>query len=1649
MNKNLQRIHQNKHSKSSRKSHTNIRRTNKTGEISFQISQRSDIHSEQISNNFDHDLLNEIIEDLTSDIDDTRAPSTSSILSTESKTKTNETNSSSTYNRFLSVINPLRNPRCLIEKKPSRSSKKGGKSDQYENETFHSLNRLNSFDEKYDKINSKKPIGEQRRDQLTKHMKEFYQDCFKFDQNSNVNYIHDNLTNNDKRKQYSTALWYELKTFFNGINSLDENGIKNEQYLIDRQRKKSLDEFYNFFSQCDFEQTHYHDIQIIQRRHICEYHLNHCYDVENRMKNLFLKWDYILSLFPSYSTLEQYDKRFNPCTKEGRIFYEKFYIFQAWFNLHSEINHLINILGRIMTCTKYHMWPQETYSLIGKFNNENLSRPTTPSSTSSYEQRDSIIGSPPNISSFLTTPETRIKRQNTFTSMSSFDSMHQQPLTSASSLMEYYYRYIDDQVTHARIELVASIFRSKHGPLLQRLRYTYRKEHRTSFSTFDDIFKNSPFFPKKLIPNDYLLDAKPDKLIDEFFILNKQLQEQKTSKFVNKQTNKSTRIYFDKVNNKLKCFDQNPILTSSTFPPVPAPTLVLKLLSYDRCILKRQPYYLDYLDPTLYPHLPGSTLFPDPCSFLDYSSLNFSTQLPTDENILIAKILTICHRLYDKHVWVDSGRFSDMCDIFHLPSLYPHYVFLVQIPLDLMISWQKYHQDKKMEQTSTTSALLLLIDECKILIHSATLIRQYVKLMITDTFEKAELKLIEDDLIQFDKHIIDTIYEILSYIERYIEISLNSNLFHNCIILLKDQWISLKKYSTMMNIEEILGEKFLNIYSKIIKHFSEYINIFHSSILSPETIKIEHIKKKIHRKYQKKLTMTILREAKAIYDDCALTINIYLQKPVCKRFLLILKAAGFERIKFASENHHHYGINQIDKDGSPLSKCLLFAPAKYFKDKSTKIQIIRTLSSSFRIHTNNNLSTELNDDQSTSQQQQQQQPQSPTSFQQPSISIFENSSPLVYILCVPTRIELESEWRGVTHLIPENKNLTSILPLHTNWKTTAIFLLTQETNNLEIFQESFKECLSKINVQQNDLYSFDTRTGQLLQRRSCFEKIDNAMRNLAYSMLNLSNCIASNIEIFEKIIQKINTRDYVNTEERAFAFGMDVIREMSFYATQCEYNTLKTQAENQLKFANIWLNFVRKKNSTRTSKYPITIPMWLLPGIHFLRYACSLHFTNHIDNDLFSEFYNNMIQTINYLNNSNNSNNNNNNLNQDNRLSKIFRYSSVTKHGYDNRQKKKLQLNRIEQIDRLDKHIDRRRIDEGLIGKIKSVYKTSTLSKKMDEDLAYLKIRNFHKLNLLSRGQYATTYKCTVDRVGKKEILCYKQYKIQHNDAQAIAKVLEQLMPLIHIDHENLIKYHGIALEHDHILFFMEYCSYGTIAQLLLGTLLSSSSSSQIDHHRPSISHIDMRRTSITSVSSIIDTSFIDKDIVQTSIGFVFFKESLVQRYLRQLLSALSRLHEKEIIHRDIRNVNIFLKDLTKQSIKLGDINFVYDFKFMKKQPSLLDMEAIVHKRESIVCYAPEMITQNETTMKSDIWSLGCTIIHMLTGRIPWSNPTTVSSVYYFKVLNWIADGVHPSIPTDLNLSNECIHFLEQCFQHDPNRRPSSQELLEHPFVKE
>ncbi|BBG94973.1 mitogen-activated protein kinase kinase kinase 5 [Prunus dulcis] len=95
---------------------------------------------------------------------------------------------------------------------------------------------------------------------------------------------------------------------------------------------------------------------------------------------------------------------------------------------------------------------------------------------------------------------------------------------------------------------------------------------------------------------------------------------------------------------------------------------------------------------------------------------------------------------------------------------------------------------------------------------------------------------------------------------------------------------------------------------------------------------------------------------------------------------------------------------------------------------------------------------------------------------------------------------------------------------------------------------------------------------------------------------------------------------------------------------------------------------------------------------------------------------------------------------------------------------------------------------------------------------------------------------------------------------------------------------------------------------------------------------------------------------------------------------------------------------------------------------------------------APEVIKavmQNNTdpdlALAVDIWSLGCTIVEMFNGKPPWSDFTGPQAM--FKVLNTI-----PDIPE--TLSAEGKDFLSWCFRRNPAERPSANQLLEHPFVR-
>ena len=94
---------------------------------------------------------------------------------------------------------------------------------------------------------------------------------------------------------------------------------------------------------------------------------------------------------------------------------------------------------------------------------------------------------------------------------------------------------------------------------------------------------------------------------------------------------------------------------------------------------------------------------------------------------------------------------------------------------------------------------------------------------------------------------------------------------------------------------------------------------------------------------------------------------------------------------------------------------------------------------------------------------------------------------------------------------------------------------------------------------------------------------------------------------------------------------------------------------------------------------------------------------------------------------------------------------------------------------------------------------------------------------------------------------------------------------------------------------------------------------------------------------------------------------------------------------------------------------------------------------------SPEVIKgSNEGRLGAiDIWSLGCVILEMSTGRRPWASLDNEWAIMYN-----IAQGNPPQLPSREQLSEQGIDFLKRCFERDPKRRASAAELLQCEWIK-
>jgi len=176
--------------------------------------------------------------------------------------------------------------------------------------------------------------------------------------------------------------------------------------------------------------------------------------------------------------------------------------------------------------------------------------------------------------------------------------------------------------------------------------------------------------------------------------------------------------------------------------------------------------------------------------------------------------------------------------------------------------------------------------------------------------------------------------------------------------------------------------------------------------------------------------------------------------------------------------------------------------------------------------------------------------------------------------------------------------------------------------------------------------------------------------------------------------------------------------------------------------------------------------------------------------------------------------------------------------------------------------------------------------------------------------------------------------------------------------------------------------------------------------------------------------------------------EKLIKYYFIQLLLGIKHIHSFNIVHRDIKPENIMVtKD--EKLIKIIDFGSSLDLDgtdFEKKIAELKKKEK--KKRPDFIHFvgtpnymAPECVHNKFSDKRCDIWSLGCVLFDLITGFPPFNGASeylifqkSIEGKYIFP------DGVVPEVAQDL---------IKKCIQIDPAKRPTLDEILNHPYLKE
>uniref|UniRef100_A0A673JLQ3 non-specific serine/threonine protein kinase n=1 Tax=Sinocyclocheilus rhinocerous TaxID=307959 RepID=A0A673JLQ3_9TELE len=267
----------------------------------------------------------------------------------------------------------------------------------------------------------------------------------------------------------------------------------------------------------------------------------------------------------------------------------------------------------------------------------------------------------------------------------------------------------------------------------------------------------------------------------------------------------------------------------------------------------------------------------------------------------------------------------------------------------------------------------------------------------------------------------------------------------------------------------------------------------------------------------------------------------------------------------------------------------------------------------------------------------------------------------------------------------------------------------------------------------------------------------------------------------------------------------------------------------------------------------------------------------------------------------------------------------------------------------------------------------------------------FELVELVGNGTYGQVYKGRHVKTG--QLAAIKCMDVTGEEEEEIKAEINMLKKYSH--HRNIATYYGAFIKKnppgvdDQLWLVMEFCGAGSVTDLIKNTKGNS------------------------------------------------LREDWTAYISREILRGLTHLHHHKVIHRDIKGQNVLLTE--NAEVKLVDFGVS------------AQLDRTVSRRNTFIgtpyWMAPEVIACDENPdatydYKSDLWSLGITAIEMAEGAPP------LCDMHPMRALFLIPRNPAPRLKSK-KWSKKFQSFIESCLVKNHNQRPSTEQLLKHPFIRD